>query len=420
MAAGFKKLVIGGEFTAEQAVRYLADPQARGDYYTEGGTFMRWLATPRSATFFGLGDEVSKAMLGMLLSGLHPVSGKLIRRYGPNGTMVGGIDVTVSPAPKSVSILWALGDDRLRAELERLVGASVNIAVNRMLREVPLVRERFGPGPRDVRHVKAEDWVGVQVLHTTARLSEGRDVPDPQLHVHNVLIGALDYTGRLRAMDSRQIALFRSELDAQASAELAEQLRVRGWQIERRLVRGPNGKVKRVAWEVAGVPADLVRAMSSRREEVEELRHRYRQATGREAKGPGWERFLEQHRGPKARRTEYEMYAAWEDEAAEHGFGPERVAALRQEAEAAAAAGVEKRDMHSEAAEQLRREILADLCREHAVVPERELDKLLVQRSMGLMHPYEAMGVVAEMFGDGDLLSSYDGRVTTLEVLAAE
>jgi len=56
-------------------VRYLADPQARGDYYTEGGSFMRWLATPRSATFLGLGDRVSRATLGLLLSGLHPVSG---------------------------------------------------------------------------------------------------------------------------------------------------------------------------------------------------------------------------------------------------------------------------------------------------------------------------------------------------------
>src|SRR5215472_5583647 len=160
--------------------------------------------------------------------------------------------------------------------------------------------------------------------------------------------------------------------------------------------------------------------MSSRRGEVEELRHRYRQATGREAKGPGWERFLEQHRGPKARRTAEEMYAAWEEEAAEHGFGPERVAVMHHEAAEVAAAGVEKRGEHGETASQLRSEILADLCREHALVPRRELDKLVMQRSMGLMHPYDAMGVVAEMFGDADLLASTDGRVTTLEVLAAE
>jgi hypothetical protein len=60
-------------------------------------------------------------------------------------------------------------------------------------------------------------------------------------------MGALDYAGRLRALDSRQILLHRAELDAEASSELAEQLRRRGFTIRRELVRGPNGAVKRVA-----------------------------------------------------------------------------------------------------------------------------------------------------------------------------
>jgi len=281
--------------------------------------------------------------------------------------------VTLSPAPKSVSILWALGDDELRAELEVVVLLSVNGAIGRMLDEGPFVRERFGPGPRDVRRVRAQDWVGVQALHTTAQLSKGRDIPDPQLHVHNVLIGALDQAGRLRAIDTYPISLFRSELDAQASADLAERLRRRGWPIERRLVLGPAGRVKRVAWEVAGVPSSLVRAMSARRAEVEDLREQYRQATGHEAEGAGWERFLEQHRGAKARRTEYEMYAAWEEEAAEHEFGAERVAEMRRDACDAQEAGVEPHVAGGGAADQLRREILADRCRDHALVPEQHV-----------------------------------------------
>jgi conjugative relaxase-like TrwC/TraI family protein len=421
MAAGVKKLTIGGEHTAEQAVGYLADPQARGDYYSEGGAaLMFWLATPRSRTYFGLGEWVSRAKLTALLNGLHPVDGQLIRRPGPDGTMVGGIDVTVSPAPKSVSALWALADDDLRRELETLVILAVHRAVGRMLAEVPLVRERYGPGPRDVRHVTAPDWVGVEVLHTTARLSEHKGVPDPQLHVHNVLIGALDYAGRLRALDSRQILLYRSELDAEASSALAEEVRQRGFTIHRELVRGPSGAVKRVAWEIEGVPEDLLRAMSSRRREVEDLRKQYLEKTGREAEGTGWERFLEQHRGPKAKLTADEIREAWEVEGQSYGFGPADAVMLHTGAQEAQRAGIEERGKEGWAAEQLRREILADLCREHALVPERDLDKLLVQRSIGLMDPYTAMGVVAKMFGAGDLLATTDGRVTTLEVLAAE
>ncbi len=242
VAAGIKKLVIGGDYSAEQAVGYLADPQAGGDYYTEGGSArMFWLALDRAQTYFALGEDVSRVKLAALLNGQHPADGELIRRYGPNGTMVGGIDVTVSPAPKSVSALWALADSELRRELEKDVILSVHVAICRMLQHVPLVRERHGPGPRDVHHVMAGDWVGVQVLHTTARLSEHKEIPDPQLHVHNVIVGALDYAGRLRALDSRQILLFRSELDAQASADLAERLRRRGFAIERKLVTGPTG-----------------------------------------------------------------------------------------------------------------------------------------------------------------------------------
>ena len=421
MAAGVKKLTIGGEHTAEQAVHYLTDPQARGDYCSEGGAaLMFWLATPRSQTYFGLGEWVSRAKLTALLNGQHPVDGQLIRRPGPDGTMVGGIDVTVSPAPKSVSALWALADDELRRELEELVILAAHRAVGRMLAEVLLLRERYGPGPRDVRHVTATDWVGVEVLHTTARLSERKGVPDPQLHVHNVLIGALDYAGRLRALDSRQILLYRSELDAEASSGLAEELRQRGFTIRRELVRGSSGAVKRVAWEIDGVPDELLQAMSSRRREVEDLRQQYREATGREAEGTGWERFLEQHRGPKAKLTPDEMREAWETEGQSYGFGPAKAARLRDRAEAARNAGIAERGQEGWAAEQLQSEILADLCRDHALLPERDLDKLLVQRSIGLMDPYTAMRVVAKMFGTGDLLATTDGRVTTLEVLAAE
>jgi conjugative relaxase-like TrwC/TraI family protein len=421
MAAGVKKLLIGGDHTAEQAVGYLADPQARGDYYSErGAAVMFWLATDRARTYFGLGDHVRRATLTALLNGQHPVDGRLIRRPGPDGTMVGGIDVTLSPAPKSISVLWALGDDKLRAELECLVVLSVNAAISRMLRHVPLVRERYGPGPRDVRHVPAGDWVGVQVLHTTARLSHNKGIPDPQLHVHNVLVGALDHVGRLRAFDSRQILLYRSELDAEASAYLAERLRQLGYPIERTLVRSASGSVRQVKWEIEGMPAALLRAMSSRRREVEDLRRRYREVTGREAEGVGWERCLEGHRGPKATRSPKEMRDAWVAEAESYGSGLEHAAALCAQAEEARTVGVEGRDEQSPQAKQLRAEVLADLCREHALVPERELDKLVMQRSIGLLDPYVAMGVIASMFGDGDLLATTDGRVTTLEVLAAE
>src|SRR5262249_28019248 len=149
-------------------------------------------------------------------------------------------------------------------------------------------------GPRDIRYAKAGDWVGARVLHTTARLSEHKEIPDPQLHVQTSLSGrlitlagfALSTLGRSCSSD-RSWTRRRQPTWPSGSGS--------GFAIERKLVCGPSGAIKRAAWEIDGVPAGLVQAMSSRRREVEDLRQQYRQVTGPEAEGPGWERFLQEH-----------------------------------------------------------------------------------------------------------------------------
>ncbi|TMC04598.1 MAG: hypothetical protein E6J41_24335 [Chloroflexi bacterium] len=421
-----KKLIMDASLTAEAVVSYMADAQPTGDYYTEGGSaVMMWLATERARTYFALGPEVgarvSRHAMASLLRGQHPVTGQQIRKAGADGTMVGGIDVTINPAPKSVSVLWAMADDELRRKIEKHVYLSATRAITRMLDEVPMVRDRYGPASNDVRHVVAQDWVGVQAIHTTARLTAHKGIPDPQLHVHNVLIGALDYKGRLRALDTLPMTRYHREMDAEATSALAETFRKMGFPIRRIIERKKNGAIKTVKWELDGIPEELVKAMSARSREIEDLKKQYEKHTGREADGPGWERFVEQQRGPKAKLSPAVMSLAWHDEAAEHGYTSDVHAEYVGRAEATAAAGVEERKGRTGAVQdQLRREILEELCREHAIVPKAELDRLLVQLSTGLLDPFEAMSVVASMFGAGDLLLSTDGMVTTLEVLATE
>src|SRR3989441_1239103 len=169
MAASHKKITIGAGQSAAGEVAYLANPQATGDYYSESEhAFMRWVASDRARAVLGLDDRVALWKLERLLNGQHPSTGRSIRRWGPDGTIVGAHDITISPAPKSVSILWALADPELREEIELLVTQAAAVAIDHMLGQAPLMRERYGPGPKDVRHVKADDYVGVQALHTTA------------------------------------------------------------------------------------------------------------------------------------------------------------------------------------------------------------------------------------------------------------
>ena len=107
-----------GELTAEDIVAYITDPQSAGDYYSEADqAFMMWHTTERAAVELGIAkpgepphkQEVLRSTLTDLLSGKNPRTGEVIRRAGGDGTRVAALDVTVSPAPKSVSVLWALG-----------------------------------------------------------------------------------------------------------------------------------------------------------------------------------------------------------------------------------------------------------------------------------------------------------------------
>jgi conjugative relaxase-like TrwC/TraI family protein len=429
MAIGFKKFIVGGGENTESVIDYLADPQARGDYYSEGGqAVLRWLATPRLQRLFGLGGPVvlGRTRMRMLLEGRHPVSGEPIRRWGPNGTVVGAIDVTLSPAPKSVSVLWALADREMRHEIERMVWLSADFAIAELMKK-PLVRQRFDRGKNDVRHEVMADIVGVQTLHTTARLSErGDGVPDPQLHVHSLLMGAVNAEGKLRALDSRQMLIHQREIDAFASATLAEMFRMRGFPIAR--VVDDRG---RVSWELAGIPAAVLLLASSRRAEITaegpgSLRERFR-AWSRERFGAElepidqpWEDFIAAHRGPKAALQGLALRHAWADQYDAAGWGIEAAHDYIVRAGLLAQAGITASDDNTEAIEQFRQEFLADVCREHALVPESHVDALTFEKAMGLIDVTTAMTVVGAMFADGDLLVAPDGRVTTLGIVAYE
>src|SRR5438876_708557 len=92
----------------------------RGDYYlTPSGEPTqapgRWRASADTLARLGIeGDEIVARDFIALMEGRHPRTGEWLRPEGAGGGRGGGIDVTFSP-PKSVSTVWALGDDRQRS-----------------------------------------------------------------------------------------------------------------------------------------------------------------------------------------------------------------------------------------------------------------------------------------------------------------
>jgi conjugative relaxase-like TrwC/TraI family protein len=232
-----------------------------GDYYLKDGERVeapgRWVTgspaigcDPRAA--------VSGDALRELMAVRRPDNGQPLRKTGSSGEAVAAIDATFS-APKSVSAIWALGGPGLRQRIEQAHEQAISRSVQYAIQQVRMIRERIGPGT--VVHALAADVVASSWRHTTAR-SVGERLPDPQLHSHVLLHGAVRQDGRLVAIDSRSWLVHRRELGAAYRTELAHRLSELGFEIQRGTGRGGR------YFEIAGVPSQLTDRWSSRHHQV--------------------------------------------------------------------------------------------------------------------------------------------------------
>jgi conjugative relaxase-like TrwC/TraI family protein len=188
----------------------------------------------------------------------HPATGQQLRRVGANGQAVAAIDATFS-APKSVSAIWALGSSELRDRIERAHEQAIDRALQHATEHVAMVRERVAKD--SVVHSRARDVIATSWRHTTARAVDGRP-PDPQLHSHVLLHGAVRGDGRVVAIDSRSWFVHRRELGAAYRTELAHELVKLGFPLERGTGRGGR------YFEIDGVPQALLDRWSSRHHQV--------------------------------------------------------------------------------------------------------------------------------------------------------
>src|SRR5487761_304080 len=118
---------IGKLTSVEQAVRYLREAVAQQqlEYYAARGEAPGRWAGPGAAAL-ELRGEVIDTDFAALLGGTHPRTGEDLGRHWRRQTVV-AFDVTVS-APKDVSILYALGDERTRSTVLRIHREGVQAA----------------------------------------------------------------------------------------------------------------------------------------------------------------------------------------------------------------------------------------------------------------------------------------------------
>jgi len=88
-------------------------------------------------------DATTLSMLSMLLAGMSPEGEVLLARRADPSRRVAGLDLTFS-APKSVSILYGLGDERVAAAVRDLHEAAVADALGYLERRALRVRRGAG------------------------------------------------------------------------------------------------------------------------------------------------------------------------------------------------------------------------------------------------------------------------------------
>jgi len=283
---------------AKASALYYESLARRDDYYSsqiEPDGY--WIGS--GAEKLGLRGNLREGELARLLEGFHPTAEKALSRTAGDDHKPGW-DCTFS-VPKSVSVLWAVADNELRADIERAHGTAVAYATGYLEREAVSTRHGLGGTLRQPVMLSG-GIVAAAFQHGTSRAI------DPNLHTH-VIIANVTPRGRSVDLDTKH----KMSAGALYRCELAHGLRDMGFAIER------DGD----SFRVAGVPQSLVEHWSQRRAEILAELARTGNTSARAS-----EVAALATRQPKEEVSREVLFNRWCVEAKEHGFNAERVSSL--------------------------------------------------------------------------------------------
>jgi conjugative relaxase-like TrwC/TraI family protein len=243
-----------GKLASGQASYYERQvARGRDDYYSGRGEAPgEWVG--RGAAALGLAGQVEAARFNALMAGLDPSDDALERRLRDSRgePKVVGFDLTFS-APKSVSVLFAAGDQQTAGQLIAGHESAVRAALEYV--EDAAVKVRRGKGGAIV-----EPGEGVIAAAYRHRMSRSLD---PQLHTHVVCANAARGSdGRWTALDGRHLYEHAKTAGYLYQAHLRAEVRERlglEW-----------GPVSKGAAELRALPAEVLAVFSRRRQEIVE------------------------------------------------------------------------------------------------------------------------------------------------------
>ena len=235
------KIALGQHRYYEQQVA-----QGRDDYYSGRGEAPgEWVGAGAAA--LGLSDRTGARQFSALIAGHDPRDPGERLRSSDRDPKVAALDLTFS-APKSISVLAAVGPDNLAAELIWAHEQAMRAALTYL--EDTAVRVRRGHDGERVE--RGEGLIAVAYRHRMSRAL------DPQLHTHVV---AANLT---RGPDGRYTALHGAPLyRAAKTAGYLYQSHLRAIVSERLGLAW--GEVHKGAAELEGVPNEVLAEFSKRR-----------------------------------------------------------------------------------------------------------------------------------------------------------
>jgi conjugative relaxase-like TrwC/TraI family protein len=164
---------------------------------------------------------------------------------------VAGYDYTFS-VPKSVSALWAVADAAVQAQIVEAHHQSVADVIALMERDVAATRV----GHAGVAQVATRGLTATAYDHYDSRAG------DPQLHTHVVVANKVQgEDGKWRSLDGRPMHQAVVAISEHYNAVLADRMTRAlgvGWEQRER------GRDRNPAWEIVGVPDELIAEFSSR------------------------------------------------------------------------------------------------------------------------------------------------------------
>lgn len=304
-------LSIGKLAAGPTAGRYYVEQVARGreDYYIGAGEAQgRWVGSGLAS--LGPLGEVSGEAVARLLRAEHPATGQQLRTPVAEGA-VAGFDLTFR-APKSVSLLFGIGDRRTA----ELVADAHEFAVEQALRYLEREACQVRRGRGGTIRLQGDGFVAAAFPHRSSRAG------DPLLHTHVVVANeAFGPDGRWTALFGQPIYQHAKTAGYVYQAILRDQLTC-GLGVQWQQV--VNGMA-----DIDGVSRGVIEHFSRRRQEIMQTMRDRGEHTARAAQIA----TLDTRRVKQHEVAVEDLRGDWRARAAEHGLDPEDLQALMHRAQ---------------------------------------------------------------------------------------